>query len=50
MRERLSSGPDDDLLNTWNRIPIQRRVTVDESRTYSVPDPLQLNSWALSGE
>jgi hypothetical protein len=25
-------------------------VTVDESRTYSVPSPLQLNSWALSGE
>jgi hypothetical protein len=25
-------------------------VTIGESRTYSVPDPLRLNSWALSGE
>ena len=25
-------------------------VTVDEPRTYSVPDPLRLNSWALSGD
>ncbi len=25
-------------------------VTVDETRTYSVPDPLGLNSWALSGD
>jgi hypothetical protein len=25
-------------------------VAVDESRTYSVPNPLQLNSWALSGD
>jgi Thioredoxin like C-terminal domain len=24
-------------------------VTVDDARTYSVPDPLELNSWALSG-
>ena len=24
--------------------------TIDEGRTYSVPDPLQLNSWALSGD
>ncbi|MET0938420.1 MAG: redoxin domain-containing protein [Gaiellaceae bacterium] len=25
-------------------------VTVDGERTYSVPDPLRLNSWALSGD
>jgi Thioredoxin like C-terminal domain/AhpC/TSA family len=25
-------------------------VTIDEARTYSVPDPLRLNSWALSGD
>ncbi len=25
-------------------------ATIDEARTYSVPDPLQLNSWALSGD
>jgi thiol-disulfide isomerase/thioredoxin len=25
-------------------------VTIDEARTYSLPDPLRLNSWALSGE
>ncbi len=25
-------------------------VTIDEARTYSVPDPLSLNSWALSGD
>jgi Thioredoxin like C-terminal domain/AhpC/TSA family len=25
-------------------------VTIDETRTYSVPDPLGLNSWALSGD
>jgi thiol-disulfide isomerase/thioredoxin len=25
-------------------------VTIDEARSYSVPDPLRLNSWALSGE
>jgi thiol-disulfide isomerase/thioredoxin len=25
-------------------------VTVDEARTYALPDPLGLNSWALSGE
>jgi thiol-disulfide isomerase/thioredoxin len=25
-------------------------VTIDEPRTYSVPDPLGLNSWALSGD
>jgi hypothetical protein len=25
-------------------------ATIDEGRTYSVPDPLRLNSWALSGD
>ncbi len=25
-------------------------VTINEPRTYSVPDPLRLNSWALSGD
>ena len=25
-------------------------VTIDETRTYSLPDPLRLNSWALSGD
>jgi thiol-disulfide isomerase/thioredoxin len=25
-------------------------VSVDEARSYSVPDPLRLNSWALSGD
>jgi len=25
-------------------------VTIDEPRTYSLPDPLRLNSWALSGD
>jgi len=25
-------------------------VTVDEARSYTVPDPLRLNSWALSGD
>jgi len=25
-------------------------VTVDERRTYALPDPLRLNSWALSGD
>jgi Thioredoxin like C-terminal domain/AhpC/TSA family len=25
-------------------------VTIDDERTYSVPDPLGLNSWALSGD
>ena len=25
-------------------------VKIDEARTYSVPDPLRLNSWALSGD
>jgi len=25
-------------------------VTIDDARTYSLPDPLRLNSWALSGE
>ncbi len=25
-------------------------VTIDEARTYSVPDPLRPNSWALSGD
>lgn len=25
-------------------------VTIDDARTYSVPDPLRLNSWALSGD
>jgi hypothetical protein len=25
-------------------------VTIDDARTYSVPDPLTLNSWALSGD
>ena len=25
-------------------------ATIDHPRTYSVPDPLQLNSWALSGD
>ena len=25
-------------------------VTIDEARTYSVPDPLPLNAWALSGD
>jgi thiol-disulfide isomerase/thioredoxin len=25
-------------------------VAIDESRTYSLPDPLKLNSWALSGD
>jgi hypothetical protein len=26
------------------------RATIDEARTYSLPDPLSLNSWALSGD
>ena len=25
-------------------------ATIDEERTYSLPDPLRLNSWALSGD